>query len=189
MDEDNPDYLVHEIFTQNFWKDHPLGKPILGTKETVKRFERRCVFDSYAHRFAPSNMIVSAAGNLNHDRFVELVTGTVRAYEADEQRLPLVGTENHLAYHPAQQEVAGAGAIVHRRAVTSDRPREAVRLLHSEYRAGRRHEFAAVPEDPRAPGAGVLDLQRSQSRIATPDAWRCMPERRWIRLRRSCNRS
>src|SRR5215831_5272963 len=34
MDEDNPDYLVHEIFTQNFWKDHPLGKPILGTKET-----------------------------------------------------------------------------------------------------------------------------------------------------------
>jgi len=32
MDEDNPDYLVHEIFAQNFWKDHPLGKPILGTK-------------------------------------------------------------------------------------------------------------------------------------------------------------
>ena len=31
MDEDNPDYLVHEIFTQNFFKDHPLGKPILGT--------------------------------------------------------------------------------------------------------------------------------------------------------------
>ena len=40
MDEDNPDYLVHEIFTQNFWKDHPLGKPILGTKDTVKKFER-----------------------------------------------------------------------------------------------------------------------------------------------------
>src|SRR2546430_7154785 len=40
MDEDNPDYLIHEIFTQNFWKDHPLGKPILGTKETVGSFER-----------------------------------------------------------------------------------------------------------------------------------------------------
>jgi len=38
MDEDNPDYLVHEIFTQNFWKNHALGRPILGTKETVKRF-------------------------------------------------------------------------------------------------------------------------------------------------------
>jgi predicted Zn-dependent peptidase len=74
MDEDNPDYLVHEIFTQNFWKDHPLGKPILGTKETVKRFDREPVLDAYSHRFAPGNIIVSAAGNLNHERFVELVT-------------------------------------------------------------------------------------------------------------------
>src|SRR5260370_30592162 len=75
MDEDNPDYLVHEIFTQNFFKDHPLGKPILGTKERVKRFERKPVVEAYAHRFAPGNIIVSAAGNLDHDRFVELVTG------------------------------------------------------------------------------------------------------------------
>jgi predicted Zn-dependent peptidase len=75
MDEDNPDYLVHEIFTQNFWKDHPLGKPILGTKETVKRFERDGVLNAYAHRFAPGNIIVSAAGNIDHDRFVELVSG------------------------------------------------------------------------------------------------------------------
>jgi predicted Zn-dependent peptidase len=74
MDEDNPDYLVHEIFTQNFWKDHPLGKPILGTKETVKRFERQPVLDAYAHRFAPGNIIVSAAGNLDHENFVALVT-------------------------------------------------------------------------------------------------------------------
>jgi predicted Zn-dependent peptidase len=74
MDEDNPDYLVHEIFTQNFWKDHPLGKPILGTKETVRRFERDPVVEAYAHRFSPGNIIVSAAGNLDHDRFVELVS-------------------------------------------------------------------------------------------------------------------
>ena len=51
MDEDNPDYLVHEIFTQNFWKDHPLGKPILGTKETVRRFEQDILFDYYGKRF------------------------------------------------------------------------------------------------------------------------------------------
>ncbi len=74
MDEDNPDYLVHEIFTQNFFKDHPLGKPILGTKETVKRFERKPVVEAYGHRFAPGNIIVSAAGNLDHDKFVDLVT-------------------------------------------------------------------------------------------------------------------
>jgi len=73
MDEDNPDYLVHEIFTQNFWKDHPLGKPILGTKDTVRKFERDPVLDFYAQRFAPGNMIICAAGHLKHAEFVQLV--------------------------------------------------------------------------------------------------------------------
>jgi predicted Zn-dependent peptidase len=74
MDEDNPDYLVHEIFTQAFWKDHPLGKPILGTKETVKRFERDTLCGFYGQRFHGGNMIFSAAGNIDHDVFVEQVT-------------------------------------------------------------------------------------------------------------------
>ncbi len=73
MDEDNPDYLVHEIFTQNFWKDHPLGKPILGTKETVRSFEQEKLFDFYRQRFSPNNMIISAAGHLNHQNFMELI--------------------------------------------------------------------------------------------------------------------
>lgn len=79
MDEDNPDYLVHEIFTQNFWKDHPLGKPILGTKETVRRFERDTLCNYYGERFLGGNMIFSAAGNIDHDSFVERVT---RRFEA-----------------------------------------------------------------------------------------------------------
>src|SRR5579872_385957 len=74
MDEDSPDYLVHEIFTQNFWKDHPLGKPILGTKDSVKRFEREPVLGFYGQRFCPGNFIISAAGNVNHQQFVQLVT-------------------------------------------------------------------------------------------------------------------
>src|SRR6266852_4019883 len=74
MDEDNPDYLVHEIFTQNFWKDHPLGKPILGTKDTVKKFERDAVLDFYRQRFAPGNVIICAAGHFKHEQFVELVS-------------------------------------------------------------------------------------------------------------------
>src|ERR1700726_1301949 len=73
MDEDNPAYLLHEIFTQNFWKDHPLAKPNLGTKETVKKFERQAVLDTCAHRFSPGNIIVAAAGHLGHDQFVDLV--------------------------------------------------------------------------------------------------------------------
>jgi predicted Zn-dependent peptidase len=73
MDEDNPDYLVHEIFTQNFWKDHPLGKPILGTKETVRRFDQSLILDYYKRHIFPANIVVAAAGSLNHQRFVEMV--------------------------------------------------------------------------------------------------------------------
>jgi predicted Zn-dependent peptidase len=73
MDEDSPDYLVHEIFTQSFFHDHPLGKPILGTRDTVRTFKRARVVDFYKHCFTPENIIVSAAGNLEHKRFVDLV--------------------------------------------------------------------------------------------------------------------
>ena len=74
MDEDNPDYLVHEIFTQNFFKDHPLGKPILGTKETVRGFDQEAIHGFYPTKFAPGNLIISAAGNVNHEEFVELLS-------------------------------------------------------------------------------------------------------------------
>ena len=70
MDEDNPDYLVHEIFTQKFWKDDALARPILGTAKTVSSFDQRIVFDYYADRFTPRYMVFSAAGNLDHDEFV-----------------------------------------------------------------------------------------------------------------------
>jgi predicted Zn-dependent peptidase len=73
MENDSPDYLVHEIFSANFWKDHALGKPILGTRETVKRFHRGTIQAYYANVYAPSNLTVTAAGNLKHDRLVALV--------------------------------------------------------------------------------------------------------------------
>jgi predicted Zn-dependent peptidase len=73
MDEDSPDYLVHEIFTQNFFKDHPLGKPILGTKETVRKFDQEAILGYYGTKFVPANLIISAAGNLKHEEFVELI--------------------------------------------------------------------------------------------------------------------
>jgi predicted Zn-dependent peptidase len=90
MDEDNPDYLVHEIFTQAFWKDHPLGKPILGTKETVRRFERDTLCNFYGQRFHGGNMIFSAAGNIDHDAFVEQVTRRFEMLPAGESLTAVV---------------------------------------------------------------------------------------------------
>src|ERR1022692_2981574 len=73
MEADSPDYLVHEIFSSNFWKDHPLGKPILGTRETVKRFDSQMVRDYHRSIYAPANMIITAAGHLSHGQMVKLV--------------------------------------------------------------------------------------------------------------------
>src|SRR5579872_6171444 len=67
MEVDNPEYLLHEIFSSNFWKDHPLGKPILGTKDTVKKFDRQMIHDYYRQYYSPSNILITAAGNLSHE--------------------------------------------------------------------------------------------------------------------------
>jgi predicted Zn-dependent peptidase len=72
MEEDSPDYLVHEIFTSNFWKDHSLGRPILGTKESIKRFDRDAVWNFYRDAYTPANMVITAAGHLTHARMVDL---------------------------------------------------------------------------------------------------------------------
>src|SRR5215471_2827113 len=72
MEADSPDYLVHEIFSSNFWKDHPLGKPILGTPQTVKRFDQEMIRSYYGQVYSPSNLVVTAAGNLTHDGLVAL---------------------------------------------------------------------------------------------------------------------
>ncbi len=70
MDEDNPDYLVHELFTQKFWQGDALGRPILGTAKTVPSFSQPIVLAEYARRFTPGNMLFTAAGNFEHDAFL-----------------------------------------------------------------------------------------------------------------------
>lgn len=72
MAEDNPEDLVHELFTQNFWRDHPLGKPILGTRETVGNFDRDKLRVWFSRWYAPDNMIVTAAGHVSHAQMMGL---------------------------------------------------------------------------------------------------------------------
>ncbi len=73
MVEDTPDDLVHELFTQNFWEGHPLGRPILGTKETVEAFGETALREYFTHAYSAGNLIVSAVGNLDHARLRDSV--------------------------------------------------------------------------------------------------------------------
>ena len=74
MTQDNPEDLVHELFTQNFWSPHALGKPILGTPETVSAFTRDTLRTWFKQRYAPNNMVITAAGHLTHEQLVDLVS-------------------------------------------------------------------------------------------------------------------
>jgi predicted Zn-dependent peptidase len=73
MVEDTPDDLVHELFTQAFWENHPLGRPILGTRETVESLDAALLRDYFSNAYTPANLIVSAVGNLEHERVRQLV--------------------------------------------------------------------------------------------------------------------
>src|SRR5271154_54612 len=73
MEVDNPEYLIHEIFSSNFWKGHALGRPILGTKQTIRSFDHDKVESFYRQFYGPSNILITAAGNLNHKKLVKLV--------------------------------------------------------------------------------------------------------------------
>jgi predicted Zn-dependent peptidase len=73
MDLDNPESLLHEIFTRGFWPEHPLGRPILGTPETVRQFSREALQTRFREWFAPNHLLVTAAGNVPHEKVLDLV--------------------------------------------------------------------------------------------------------------------
>lgn len=73
MDMDNPEYLLHELFTGGFWPEHPLGRPILGTPKTVRKFSREALRSRFAEWFAPDHLVITAAGNVAHERVLDLV--------------------------------------------------------------------------------------------------------------------
>jgi predicted Zn-dependent peptidase len=73
MVEDTPDDLVHEVFVSNFWPDHPLGRSILGTENTLATFNHERVVQYFRDVYTPRNLVISGAGNIEHARFVDMV--------------------------------------------------------------------------------------------------------------------
>jgi predicted Zn-dependent peptidase len=73
MVEDTPDDLVHELFTEHFWKGHPLGRPILGLPETVEALTSETLRQYFNHTYTAGNLIVAAAGNVEPARLRDLV--------------------------------------------------------------------------------------------------------------------
>ncbi|MEW6685542.1 MAG: pitrilysin family protein [Candidatus Edwardsbacteria bacterium] len=72
--EDTPDELVHELFAATLFKDHPLGRPVLGSKESCQNFSRQKLIDFWQRNYTASNAVVAVAGNVEHNYLLELAT-------------------------------------------------------------------------------------------------------------------
>jgi predicted Zn-dependent peptidase len=100
MDLDNPEYLLHDIFTRGFWPNHSLGRPILGTPETVRRFDREAIHRRFQSWFGPDHILVTAAGNITHEQVLKLVEkefGSLKPLgAAEEDAVPSTAAPIHL---------------------------------------------------------------------------------------------
>ena len=73
MVEDTPDELIYDLFSQAFYRNHTLGRPIQGTVKTVRAMSRRQLLDFFRRSYRPEHMFIAAAGNLEHARVARLV--------------------------------------------------------------------------------------------------------------------
>jgi predicted Zn-dependent peptidase len=73
MVEDTPDELLSELFNAAYFPNHPLGRPIEGTEHTVATFDQQTATEFHAHAFSRANLVIAAAGNVEHGQLVDMV--------------------------------------------------------------------------------------------------------------------
>lgn len=73
MLEDTPEDYVHQLAGTNFWGDHPLGRSILGSRDNILSFNADTIKQYFQQFYHPERIVISAAGNLEHERILELI--------------------------------------------------------------------------------------------------------------------
>jgi predicted Zn-dependent peptidase len=73
MNDDDPHDVVHEAFSTAVLGDHPLGRPIGGTIETITAVSRAAVWEHYQNNYRPQDLVVAAAGSVDHQELIQLV--------------------------------------------------------------------------------------------------------------------
>ncbi|MBT0995756.1 insulinase family protein [Cellulomonas sp. DKR-3] len=125
MNDDDPSDVVHEQFATAVLGEHPLGRPIGGTPDTIRAVPRDAVWEHYRWHYRPETLVVSAAGGVDHDQLCAQVSDALaaggwdlsgegsprgrrapaRGLDAGEQGLPAVGAERSVRRHTEQANV------------------------------------------------------------------------------------
>jgi predicted Zn-dependent peptidase len=113
MVEDTADDLVHDLFAERVWAGHPLGRPILGRWDVVRGLGRDVILGHFEEEYAPSRIVIAAAGHLEHARVVDLFAsrfnGFQRSVVARESVPPDMHTGVHMVQKPLEQVHLVAG--------------------------------------------------------------------------------
>ena len=178
MAADDPADLAGEAFFASAFDGHALGRPIGGTPESIRAVQRDEVMAHYAEHYAPSGLVITAAGAVDHDAFCALVD---EVFSGSPKARPVARRTAQPVADRAQERLT----VVHRpteqvsmlRGSQGTRParRSATGPQRAQRRPGWRHELAAVPRGARAPRPG---LRRVVLRSRVPG------QRRVRRLRR-----
>ena len=105
MRDDDPSDLVHDLFSDTYYGDTPIGRPILGTVESINGMSRNTVFNYYKKKYLPQDLVVAVAGNIKHKRVVEMVERALsRANFLDVMAAPVI-RPNTVIKNTKQQSV------------------------------------------------------------------------------------
>lgn len=106
MRDDDPSDLVHELFAETFYGDTTLGRPILGTTQSIKSLTRNSIFNYYKKRYLPQDIVIAVAGNLEHQKVVDHVIKALSRDEfLDRPRAEFSLRPNTKYKHPVSQKV------------------------------------------------------------------------------------
>ena len=107
MYEDSPDDLIHDVFLQTMWRDSNLGDPTIGFADTVVRVTPEDLRAHMRAHYSPNCVIVAAAGNIDHSRFVELVAEQFESFEGSctlpQPESPRVTPATNVRYKDSEQ--------------------------------------------------------------------------------------
>ena len=97
MLEDTPDEQIHVLFSRQFWLNHPLGMPVMGTPETVSSIDKRTVLSHIRRFYTPARIIVAAAGNVDHEDLVRYFRSLFESLPKETENPPRLAPVNHAA--------------------------------------------------------------------------------------------
>jgi predicted Zn-dependent peptidase len=120
MHEDDPGDVVHDAFAAALFGDTPLGRPILGTVESINSLQRSAIHGYYRRRYRPENMVIAAAGNLDHAKVVRLVAKAFGEMLGDDAQIDRV---------PSPPRVGGRPPVSHSGVSVVQRPTEQAHLV------------------------------------------------------------